>query len=42
MANNVELLRRSYEALAHGDVEPMLGLMDDKIEWYEAEHEARP
>lgn len=38
MASNVELLRRGYQALAEGDVEPVLGLMDDKIEWYEAEH----
>ena len=38
MADNVELVRNVYEALAKGDIDTALGLMDDKIEWYEAEH----
>ena len=38
MANNVELLRNGYEALAKGDIQTVLGLMDNEIEWYEAEH----
>jgi ketosteroid isomerase-like protein len=38
MTDTVELLRQGYDGLAHGDVAPLLGLMDEKIEWYEAEH----
>ncbi len=38
MADNVELVREAYEAFARGDIQRVLGLLDDKVEWYEAEH----
>ena len=38
MADYVELLRKGYEAFAKGDIQMVVGLMDDRIEWYEAEH----
>ncbi|RYP81986.1 DUF4440 domain-containing protein [Nocardioides guangzhouensis] len=37
-AEATELLRKAYDALSHGDVQPILGLLDDQIEWHEAEH----
>src|SRR3989475_13200445 len=38
MADNVGLVRGAYEAFAKGDVQKVLGLLVDKVEWYEAEH----
>ena len=38
MADNVGLVRGAYEAFAKGDVQKVLGLLGDKVEWYEAEH----
>lgn len=38
MADNVGLVRDAYEAFAKGDVQKVLGLFSDKVEWYEAEH----
>jgi len=38
MADNVALVRSAYEAFAKGDVQTVLGLLADKIEWHEAEH----
>ena len=38
MADNVGLVREAYEAFARGDIQRVLGLLDDKVEWYEAEH----
>jgi ketosteroid isomerase-like protein len=38
MADNVGLVRGAYEAIAKGDVPELLGLLDDKVEWNEAEH----
>jgi ketosteroid isomerase-like protein len=38
MADNVELVRGAYEALARGDIDSMLGILDENIEWNEAEH----
>ena len=35
---NVELMQRMYEAFARGDVETVLGQMDEGIEWNEAEN----
>ncbi|RYU14821.1 nuclear transport factor 2 family protein [Nocardioides iriomotensis] len=39
-AEAAELVRKAYDALAHGDVQPILGLLDDEVEWHEAEHVA--
>ncbi|HSE71091.1 MAG TPA: nuclear transport factor 2 family protein [Nocardioidaceae bacterium] len=33
-----DLVRDGYEALSRGDVQPILGMLDDQIEWNEAEH----
>jgi ketosteroid isomerase-like protein len=38
MADNVALVRTAYEGFAKGDVQAVLRLMSDKVEWYEAEH----
>ena len=38
MADNVSLVRGAYEAFAKGDVQKVLGVLGDKVEWYEAEH----
>jgi len=38
MAENVDLVRGAYEAFARGDVGSVLGILDDNIEWYQAEH----
>lgn len=35
---NVELMRGLYEAFGRGDVETVLGSMDEGIEWHEAEN----
>lgn len=35
---NVELMRKMYEAFAAGDMETVLGRMDESIEWHEAEN----
>jgi ketosteroid isomerase-like protein len=36
-ADNVSLVRGGYEALARGDVAAVAGLLDEQVEWYEAE-----
>jgi ketosteroid isomerase-like protein len=38
MADNVALVRGLYEAFANGDVQTVVGALDGKVEWYEAEH----
>lgn len=38
MADSLETVRSVYEAFAKGDVQTVLGLMSDKVEWNEAEH----
>jgi ketosteroid isomerase-like protein len=38
MADSVGLVRSVYEALAKGDVQTVLGLLSEKVEWNEAEH----
>jgi uncharacterized protein len=38
MADSVALIRSVYEAFAKGDVQTVLGLLSDKVEWNEAEH----
>ena len=30
---NIEIVRRGYEAFGHGDMETLLGLFDEQIEW---------
>ncbi len=35
---NVEVLRGAYDAFGKGDIETVLGLMDQSIEWNEAEN----
>ena len=34
----VTTVRGVYEAFAKGDVSVLLGVLDDKVEWHEAEH----
>ncbi|MHA3022407.1 nuclear transport factor 2 family protein [Mycobacterium sp. BMJ-28] len=31
--DNIELIRKGYEAFANGDVETVMGLFDDNVEW---------
>ncbi|MDP8909035.1 MAG: nuclear transport factor 2 family protein [Chloroflexota bacterium] len=38
MADNVELVRGGYEAFARGDVAAVLEVLDENVEWNEAEH----
>ena len=38
MADSVAVVRSVYEAFASGDVRGVLDLMDDEVEWNEAEH----
>lgn len=38
MADNVELVRGAYEAFARGDVPALLEVLDENVEWNEAEH----
>jgi ketosteroid isomerase-like protein len=38
MADNVEVVRSAYEAFASGDLRPVLGILDENVEWHEAEH----
>ncbi len=38
MADSVGLVRGVYEAFAKGDVQTVLGLLSEKVEWNEAEH----
>ena len=37
MASSKEIVQQAYDAFAAGDVPAVLGMMDDKIEWNEAE-----
>lgn len=38
MADNVEFVEGLYRAFAEGDIPTVLGALDDKVEWNEAEH----
>jgi len=38
MPDNVKVVRGAYEAFAKGDVAGVLGVLDGKVEWSEAEH----
>jgi ketosteroid isomerase-like protein len=38
MADNVALVEQAYDAFGRGDVETVLGLFSENIEWYEAEN----
>lgn len=38
MADNVAIAKGVYEALAEGDIDAVLGVMDEQIEWHLAEH----
>jgi ketosteroid isomerase-like protein len=38
MADSVATVRSIYEAFGKGDVQTVLGLMSEKVEWNEAEH----
>lgn len=35
--SNLEIVKRSYDAFAHGDLEAVLGDMDQEIEWHQAQ-----
>ena len=37
MSTNKQIIQGAYQAFAEGDVPKVLALMDDKIEWTEAE-----
>jgi ketosteroid isomerase-like protein len=39
---NINILRRGYEAFNRGDIDTVLGLMDENIEWNEPEVEGLP
>ena len=36
-SSNLDLIRGAYEAFGRGDVPAVLGVMDENIEWHEAE-----
>ena len=38
MTDNVDVVRGAYEAFARGDVGSVLGILDENIEWHQAEH----
>jgi ketosteroid isomerase-like protein len=38
MNDNVAMVRGAYEAFARGDVAAVLAVLDENIEWHEAEH----
>jgi uncharacterized protein len=38
MADSVGIIRSAYEAFGRGDVQTVVGLMSEKVEWNEAEH----
>ncbi len=38
MADNVESIQNVYAAFARGDIQPLLDVLDEEVEWYEAEH----
>ena len=38
MADNVSLVEQAYEAFGRGDVETVVALFDDDLEWFEAEN----
>jgi uncharacterized protein len=38
MSENVEIVRGVYEALAKGDIPGVLAVLDENVEWHEAEH----
>ncbi|MEO5923073.1 MAG: nuclear transport factor 2 family protein [Bryobacteraceae bacterium] len=35
---NIQVIRNFYDGISRGDVATVLGLMDPKVEWNEAEH----
>jgi ketosteroid isomerase-like protein len=37
MSTNMQIVQGAYQAFAQGDVKKVLAVMDDKIEWTEAE-----
>jgi ketosteroid isomerase-like protein len=38
MSENVEIVRSAYEAFARGDIPAVLAVLDENVEWHEAEH----
>jgi uncharacterized protein len=38
MADNAALIQEAYAGFAKGDLSPLLGLFDENVEWFEAEH----
>jgi uncharacterized protein len=38
MADNVALVQEAYDGFAKGDAGPLLNILGDNVEWYEAEH----
>ena len=38
MTDNVALVQEAYDGFAQGDVGPLLSILGENIEWYEAEH----
>jgi ketosteroid isomerase-like protein len=38
MSENVLIVRSAYEAFAKGDITAVVALLDDNVEWHEAEH----
>ncbi len=38
MADNVAIVKGAYEALANGDINTVLGALDEQVEWHMAEH----
>jgi ketosteroid isomerase-like protein len=38
MADNVKLVEAAYEGFARGDIQPLLDILDENVEWHEAEH----
>ncbi len=42
MADNAALVQEAYDGFAKGDVGPLVAILDDDVEWNEAEHSIHP
>jgi ketosteroid isomerase-like protein len=38
MADNVALVQEAYDGFARGDAGPLVAILDENVEWHEAEH----
>ncbi len=41
-AENVDIMRRGYDAFNRGDIDTVMGILDQNIEWHEPDVEGLP